>query len=210
MLQLFKQYLVAILIGIGLLAFMVYQFLLKENDHMVIENDRMAVESINENVENEKEVMEEQGVDESIIIVDVKGEIVHPGVYEMNVNDRTIDLIEKAGGLTEEADGAAVNFAAKLIDEMVVYVPKIGEEIASNSNLQAGNQSHGSQTDKIAINQATLEELTSLNGIGPQKAQAILNHIEEHGPFQSIEDILKVNGIGEKTLANFEDDIVVP
>src|SRR5699024_10176310 len=120
------------------------------------------------------------------------------------------DLIEKAGGLTEEADGAAANFAAKLVDEMVVYVPKIGEEIASNSNLQAGNQSHGSQTDKLAINQTTLEELTSLYGIGQQKAQAMLNHIDEHWPLQSIEDILKVNGVGEKTLANSEDDIVVP
>ena len=81
---------------------------------------------------------------------------------------------------------------------------KKGEE-----NIAAGSAS-GNAQGKIRINYATVEEIQSLNGIGPSKAQAIIQYREENGLFQAPEDLLNVSGIGEKTLQNFIDQIQVP
>lgn len=62
----------------------------------------------------------------------------------------------------------------------------------------------------VQINQATQEELETLSGIGPSKAEAIFQYIEENGPFDNVEDLKQVNGIGEKTLENIEDQIIIP
>jgi len=141
---------------------------------------------------------------ETAILADVKGEVKRPGVYEANHGVRVVDIIEKAGGFTENADENQINLAQIVHDEMVIIVPKIGEE----SSVPVSAEQSGS--DKIKINQASKEEIEQLNGIGPAKAQAIVDHREENGPFQQVDDLLEVNGIGEKTLENVKEDIVVP
>lgn len=153
----------------------------------------------------------------SVILVDIKGEVNKPGVYEVEVDERMQTIIELAGGFTANADQRQINLAQKVQDEMVIYVPKEGEEelpsLATGSSMVASNAASyntAAEGDLIKVNQATVDDLTKLNGIGPSKAQAIIDHRDEHGLFQKVEDLLDVSGIGEKTLENIKDQLVVP
>lgn len=127
-------------------------------------------------------------------VVDVKGEVMQPGVYEMEEGDRIRDVIERANGFTENADILQVNLAQVVQDEMIVLIPAVGQEQEEN----AVNDSTGEQGSKIKINTASSEELTQLPGIGPAKAEAIIAHRDNHGLFQKVEDLLEISGIGEK------------
>ncbi|GIO22064.1 helix-hairpin-helix domain-containing protein [Oceanobacillus sp. J11TS1] len=140
-------------------------------------------------------------------VVDIKGEVMQPGVYEMEKGDRIQDIVERAGGFTENADLLQVNLAQIVQDEMVVLIPAVGQEAdnASDSSLEAQANDH-----KIKINTATSEELVQLPGIGPAKAEAIIEHRDNHGVFQQAEDLLEISGIGEKTLENLVEHIQVP
>lgn len=140
----------------------------------------------------------------SMIIVDIKGAVVHEGVYELKGGSRVKDGIEKAGGFLAEADRTKVNLAQIVQDEMMIYVPKIGEQVQ-------GVHTPGMQEEqKIYVNVATKEELEKIPGVGPKKAENIMNYREENGPFQKVEDLLEVDGIGEKSLEKIKDYIIVP
>jgi competence protein ComEA len=144
----------------------------------------------------------------STVIVDVKGEVKSPGVYEMNAGERFHHVIERAGGLTESADAGQINLAQLLEDGMVVYLPKEGE--AEGGMIQQPPLTGTEKTDaKVNLNKATSEELQTLNGIGPAKAEAILSYREEAGGFKAIEDILNVSGIGDKSFEKLKDSISV-
>lgn len=146
--------------------------------------------------------VEENDHDSDIVYVDVKGEVHKPGIYEMSPTSRVNDVIEVSGGFTDQAEQTAVNLAQKVVDEMVIIVPtKDGENL---------NTPAAAQNDKVRINDVDQAEIETLTGIGPSKAQAIIQYREEHGQFQQVEDLLNVSGIGEKTLENIEDDIQVP
>jgi competence protein ComEA len=160
----------------------------------------------NETIEAKKEEKDEKNV--SAILVDVKGAVVHPGVYEVKETGRVKDVIALAGGFTKEADQTKVNLAAKVHDEMVIYVPKVGEE-ASGSVISDSATFAAANEGKVNINTASVEDLQQLHGIGPAKAEAIIAYREEHGPFQKIEDLLNVTGIGEKSLEKIKDQVVV-
>ncbi|MEI3606872.1 helix-hairpin-helix domain-containing protein [Pseudogracilibacillus sp. SE30717A] len=149
------------------------------------------------------EEIEEDEQNETMMI-DIKGEVKYPGVYEITQGTRVIDIIKEAGDFTSEADQNNINLSQILQDEMVVIVPKKGDEVTV-TDFQGG-----SDGQKIRINQASKEEIETLNGIGPAKAQAIIDYREENGLFQKVEDLLEINGIGEKTLENFKDDIIIP
>ncbi|WP_343327821.1 helix-hairpin-helix domain-containing protein [Lentibacillus saliphilus] len=140
---------------------------------------------------------------DEIVIVDVKGEVERPGVYEAEPGTRVHDVIEQAGGFTDLAYEAAVNLAQKVHDEMVILIPAQGDE---PSNVTMGTSNDG----KVRMNYATQAEIETIPGIGPAKAAAIINHRDEHGFFQSVEDLLDIPGIGEKTLENMRDDIQIP
>lgn len=159
-------------------------------------------------IEHVDEEFEAEQLDTSII-VDIKGEVQKPGVYEVDQHVRVSDAISIAGGFTEDADQTNMNLAQRVHDEMVIIVPKEGEEIISVST-PGETTTTDEDRNKIRINQATLEEIQTLNGIGPKKAQAIIDYREEHGSFQSVEDLIEVNGIGEKTVENMKESIIVP
>jgi competence protein ComEA len=144
----------------------------------------------------------------SPIFVDVKGAVAHQGVYEVQETARVKDVIALAGGFTKEADQTKVNLAAKVHDEMVVYVPKIGEEMSSMVIAISKNSANNGD-EKININTASLEEIQELDGIGPVKAAAIIAYREENGPFQKVEDLLNVTGIGEKSLEKIKEQVIV-
>ncbi|WP_404329342.1 helix-hairpin-helix domain-containing protein [Mesobacillus maritimus] len=146
------------------------------------------------------------------MMADIKGAVKKPGVYEVNNGERIINLIEKAGGLQEDADPSAVNFALKVSDEMVVYIPKKGEEGLGEGGVVGLNQqasSTGPGAGKVNLNTATTSELETLPGIGPAKSSAILEYRESNGAFKTIEDLKSISGIGEKTFEKLKDLITV-
>ncbi|PBB06834.1 helix-hairpin-helix domain-containing protein [Salimicrobium humidisoli] len=150
---------------------------------------------------DEAEVAE---VAEGDLIVDVKGEVNAPGIYEGKAGMRVYDAVEMAGGFTDQADEASVNLAQKLEDEMVILV-------TVDTGTEGGTAvAVSEQGDKVKINYATVDEITTINGIGPSKAEAIIAYREENGMFRKPEELLEVSGIGEKTLENMEEYILIP
>ena len=143
---------------------------------------------------------------ETVIFVDIKGAVKNPGVYQMKVGDRVKDALDAAGGLTEEADSQKVNLAKRLEDQMVIVVPKVGEEA---EEIPAGETSkEEAKEGKVNINTATVEELKTLKGVGEKKAEAIIEYRKKNGSFQTKEDLMKVRGIGKKLFESFQERIV--
>ena len=143
---------------------------------------------------------------ETVIFVDIKGAVKNPGVYQMKVGDRVKDAIDAAGGLTEEADSQKVNLAKRLEDQMVIVVPKVGEEA---EEIPAGEtRKEATKEGKVNINTATVEELKTLKGVGEKKAEAIIEYRKKNGSFQTKEDLMKVRGIGKKLFESFQERIV--
>lgn len=152
------------------------------------------------------------------IMIDVKGAVKYPGVYTLNDGQRIVDAVEMAGGYAEGANPSLINHAQKLQDEMVIYIPRVGEELTETMEQlvqvsQAGGSSSGSggvnSAGKVNLNKASESELTQLPGIGPSKATAIVKYRTEQGTFQTAEDLKKVTGIGEKTFEQLKDLIDV-
>ena len=143
---------------------------------------------------------------ETVIFVDIKGAVKNPGVYQMKVGDRVKDALEAAGGLTEEADSQKVNLAKRLEDQMVIVVPKVGEEA---EEIPAGEtRNEATKEGKVNINTATVEELKTLKGVGEKKAEAIIEYRKKNGSFKTKEDLMKVRGIGKKLFDSFQERIV--
>ena len=146
----------------------------------------------------------------TVIYVDVKGEVHHPGVYQMKAENRVKDLIEAAGGFTPLADDQKLNLAQLLGDQMVIVVPKKGEEV--NSELAQAPTSQKKEVGKevkVNINTATVEELKTLKGIGEKKAEAIIEYRKKNGSFKNKEELMKVRGIGKKLYESFQERVIV-
>ncbi len=154
------------------------------------------------------------------IFVDVKGAVKKPGVYQASEEDRVNDIIVRAGGLEETADDSQVNFAARLQDEMVIYVPVKGEASpqapqtpaiasASSSSQAVGTNSGQSGGGKVNLNKADESALETLPGVGPAKAAAIIEYRKQNGSFQTPDDLKKISGIGDKTFEKLKDLITV-
>lgn len=160
-----------------------------------------------ESVEEKDHESDEPTGDESAwIMVDIKGHVKYPGVYEVLDHSRVKDVVELAGGFTEEANSLTVNLAEKVMDQMVIYVG--GADDASIIQASAEQESKDSNL-KVNINQANKEELMQLNSIGGVKAESIIQYREENGLFERIEDLMNVSGIGEKTFENLKDNLTV-
>ena len=152
------------------------------------------------------EKTEENTTLEAVIFVDIKGAVKKPGVYQMKAGVRVKDAIDAAGGLTAEADSQKVNLAQRVEDQMVIVVPKVGEEAEA---IPAGVTSkETSKEGKVNINTATVEELKTLKGVGEKKAEAIIEYRKKNGSFQTKEDLMKVRGIGKKLFESFQERIV--
>lgn len=168
--------------------------------------DSVSLDSYVENEREVTEIEEIENVEEQVnhYIVDVKGQVKFPGVYEVEEHLRVHDVIQLAGGFLEMANETAINLAQKISDEMVIYVPHLDEEI-NNTSTDAWSPSQDEK--KVSLNQATTGELETLPGIGPSKAAAIIKYREEVGAFKSIDELTNVSGIGEKTLEKLRDSL---
>lgn len=187
-----------IVIIISLISF--FLFNQRKQEDTPLEEVNLDFDLANETV-SEKE---ESDIPE-VIIVDVKGEVKHPGIYEVKSDMRVNDVINLAEGFTEEADENYLNLAEKVADEMIINVPSINNE---DVNLEP-NPTEVS-TNKIKVNQADIDELVNLTGIGPSKAEAIITYRDEIGGFKNVDDLLEVTGIGEKTLETIRDELQIP
>ncbi len=137
----------------------------------------------------------------------ISGEVKNTGVYYLKKDSRITDLINICGGLTEEADVSKINPAQKLNDSDKIIIPK-KEENLNTESIEDTNESDINVQEKININTATKDELTSLNGIGEATANKIINYRNKN-KFKEIEDIMNVPGIGEAKFNNIKDYICV-
>ena len=137
------------------------------------------------------------------IVVYVTGAVKVPDVYEVNEHSRLHEVIEIAGGFEKDASKESLNLARFVFDGEKIYVPLV-------TDTAKGTSPNGqSQKEKISINQGSVQELMTLTGIGETKAEAIISYRKINGPFQRIEDIMKVNGIKDAMYNKIKDDIVI-
>ncbi len=182
-------------------------------------NKEEKVEEKTELVKKEKEEIKD--IEEETLIVDIKGEVNAPGIYEVPKGTRVMDVITSAGGLTGNADTSQINLSKKVSDEMVIIVDKQGE-VASNSEgirndaridtseaLVSGGSNEVAVSGPISINQGTKEQLMTLPGIGEVKAQAIIDYRNSQGGFQTLEELMEVKGIGESTFNKLKENITL-
>lgn len=201
----------------------IYYFFMRDEEYIESNSDFNILNTSEEDTkEEEVENKISETEDKEKIIIYITGAVQNEGVYELDENSRIADSIEKAGGLTEEADIKNLNLAYVLEDGMKIYVPKKSDNIneiedntdtyvsKENSNASdSKNTSSSTQNSKININTATQAELETLPGIGPSIAMKIINYRKENGKFSSVEDIKKVSGIGDSKYLQIKDLIKI-
>ena len=204
-----KEYkIIVICTGLGLLVGGF--FLLKPSPQTPVKETNLQAEvaAVSKDSVSENEVKKEEPVEQDLITVDVKGAVKAPGIYDLPVGSRVNDAVQKAGGLTEQADSKSLNLAQKVSDEALVYVPSKGEEVASQQ-AGSGVASSTSKEKKVNLNKASLEELKQVKGLGGKRAQDIIDHRETNGKFKSVDELKKVSGIGAKTIEKLKDYVTV-
>jgi len=158
-----------------------------------VEEDLLFEPNVEEETDAEEEI--------KVILVDIKGAVHNENVYKAEDGMRIKDIIVMAGGFTEDANINQVNLAQRVEDEMVIYVPRIGEDFEMDSSLSPKGDG------KISLNKGAQADFETLSGIGPSKAAAIIAFREENGPFKQLEDLMEVSGIGEKSFEKIRDKL---
>lgn len=217
----YKKYILIILIILGFIFILLNK---KIDDEIILEESNLETkEEIDEEVVNIK--------------VDIKGAVKNPGVYEVGENSRVSDVIALSGGLTDEADTSVINLSKNVIDEMVIIIytkdeinemkkgstsikyiekecicPKLENDACIEDkidNVPLEEESNNDLNDKISLNNASLDELMTLDGIGEKKAQAIIDYRNKNNGFKSIDEILEVDGIGSTTYEKIKDRLTL-
>ncbi len=190
---------ILILVLSGILAFQGYQARQAKHASPVI-TEKQVWES------GKTEAPTEPNFIPASIKVYITGQVRHPGVITLQEGDRVAEAIDLAGGCLPEADLNGINMALKVKDEGMYYVPSIGEEIPGDVQASiSGAEGDG----KININLADQSLLETLPGIGPSKSQKILEYRDKNGNFKSIEEIMNITGIAEKTFESLKDLITI-
>jgi competence protein ComEA len=139
------------------------------------------------------------------LVIDVAGEVVSPGVYELPAGSRVIDAIKAAGGARPKAALSDLNLARVIKDGEQIYVDLI---YAAGSSSRTGSKA-AVPRGPVNLNRATISQLDSLDGIGPVIAKRIIAYRTINGPFTAVEDLLKVSGIGDAKFAQIKEKIRV-
>lgn len=143
-----------------------------------------------------------------ILYVDIGGAVENPGVYQVTKDTRLYQVIEMAGGLTEDADADSVNRASFVEDGQKIIIPVKGSVNSESISLASPAVAADTASGLININTASADELKTLSGIGDAMAGRIIDYRSAH-PFKSTEDIMSVEGIGSKTYDKIKDRITV-
>lgn len=158
------------------------------------------------------------GADAQDVVVHVSGAVEQPGLVELSAGARVDDAVQAAGGVSKEADLAAVNLARGVVDGEQIHVPLPGETPPVAAGDPGGDEQavgepsgggHGSSTGPVDINAADASELEDLPGVGPAIAERIIEHREKNGAFRSVDGLLEVSGIGPATLEEIRDRATV-
>lgn len=217
--------LIIILIGsISSVFAFTYEEPLEENQ-TIGDSSSNILEKTEENIKELEEARETSQESSLIWSIDIKGQINHPGVYQIKEGTRIHEIIELAGGLKENATTENINLSKKASDEMVIYIfskeeymkqdlcnikkkseIEITEEIQKKKSLIEKEEKENSDV-KISINNGTKEELMTLEGIGEAKAENIIKYREEHGLFKELEELKEISGIGESIYSKIKDKI---
>lgn len=224
-----KKEIILVCLGLVLLLVIGFVFIYKNFTADDKEDENIVLNTKNDTKKEEEEE------EEVYYQVDIKGEVINPGIYTVKEGSRVIDVIRLAGYLTEVADTSVLNLSKKVKDEMVIIVysydevvnftaTKEKEEIEQEACLsQNGIQNDACIKDstddtssssvvisgKLSLNTATLDELMTLPGIGESKAQAIIEYREEVGAFQNIEELKEVSGIGDAIFDQIKENITI-
>ena len=179
--------------------------------NIFVEEEATDDNSVEVNAEPIKEVKGENQLTKGtkMIVVEIKGEVVNPDVYEISEGSIIRDLITKAGGLTNEANIGKINRADKLRDNQLIVIPNKNELSNANTNINVSKEGNTAEEGIININTASLEELQKINGVGEVKAKSIINYREKNGGFKSIDEMKNIEGICDKTFEKMKDQITV-
>lgn len=179
--------------------------------NIFVEEEAPDDNSVEVNAEPIKEVKGENQLTKGtkMIVVEIKGEVANPDVYEISEGSIIRDLITKAGGLTNEANIGKINRADKLRDNQLIVIPNKNELSNANTNINVSKEGNTAEDGIININTASLEELQKINGVGEVKAKSIINYREKNGGFKSIDEMKNIEGIGDKTFEKMKDQITI-
>lgn len=211
-----KQYKIAL--GFGLLGALVAGFILLQGGDQGASNVQQLADQVTssssyrDEKSNKSNEVGQAGGEDQLVTVDVKGAVKKPGVYQLQSNSRVQDALEKAGGMTEEADLKSINQAQKLSDEAVVYVAKVGENAVDVTTSTPANATSGTGQTKstlVNLNTATEADFQTISGIGQKRAQDIIAYREANGRFKSVDELKNVSGIGAKTLEKLKEYVTV-
>lgn len=201
--------------------------------YYIFKNEKSEPKPISDSLEilkNDIGLSEEKKEDEKIYyIVDIKGEVINPGVYTLESGSRVIDVINASGGLTEYANTRYINLSKKISDEMTIIIysnyeiesynkkdviieeckcEEVTNDSCLDNNLKEEIEDINKDNNLININTASKEELMTLNGIGEAKAELIIEY-RENKKFESIEEIKEVSGISESIYEKIKDFIKI-
>jgi len=151
----------------------------------------------------------ETSSEESRIKVYIAGQVRYPGVVDIPKDSRLYEAVELAGGSLADADLSRVNLALRISDGHMYIIPKIGEELPASLGVESIGVQTQSEDGKININSADKTLLETLPGIGPTRAEGIIEHRERHGSFETIDEIKNVSGIGDKIFEGLKDYVTV-
>ena len=202
-----------ILIGIAIIVLVGFGYYKSNSDNLNKNQiqtlvDTKSTESINEKSENNTQNRE----DNSMTMCQIDGCVNKPGVYSFKKDDRIKDIVELAGGFTQDADTKSVNLAMKLKDEMKIYIPSKSETSKEQNNDTQSSDivtiKDNNSSNIVNINTADSNKLQTLPGIGPSKAKKIIE-FREKNQFKKIEEIKNVDGIGDKTFESLKSLITI-
>ena len=211
------------LVIITIIIFIVSIFLYKQKSSNAFKEEYMTEifeEESNDNMEytetleEDTTIINEDSIDRNKLIVEIKGEVAKPDVYQLEEGSIIKDLIDMAGGVTEEADLSRINRAEELLNHELIIIGNINDEtessVVQNNSTYSSN---GNNSDKVStlinINTADLEQLKEITGIGNIKAQSIIDYREANGGFKSLEELKNVDGIGDKTFEKIKEQITL-
>ena len=199
-----KQKLLLGIIGSIMLIFIGYYIINKteNNSYVELETEDMLYE-VDNNIEQEDKIK-----------VHIVGEVQTEGIIEIEKDARLADVIEEAGGITDEADLSKINLAYCVKDGQKIYIPNMEDNLEEYITDDAGDgvlpeEDYKQKNEKVNINTAKQTELETLSGIGPSTALKIINYRKENGEFKNIEDLKNVPGIGDSKFEAIKDDICI-
>ena len=201
-----KQRIIVIIIAIIVVGIVAIYYINSTKDIYAYEELENTSEIVNQKEENEKG---------KNIIVHIAGAVKQNGIVEAKENARINDIIEAAGGLTENADLSQVNLAYVVEDGQKIYIPSIEEYEEKTEEIIQENAGNAiieeiiTENSFVNINKANLQELCTLPGIGEATAQKIIQYRQENGKFNTIEEIKNVSGIGDAKYESIKDLIIV-